>query len=446
MPGFTDLFNPYGGATNPQYTSAVAPAIAGAAAAFPAATSGLYGSASQALGSYGQALSGLGNAYASNYGAYAGGLGNLANNYTNQSQARYGANAMAEAARQGAVGNIGSAALGAYGNTAGQALQAWATNQTAYNKALSDMYGANQYAMSQYGQSRNSALAGLGDSYAKAAGGLAPSTMASNIDFSFMDGGMGGGMDGGFSATGPDGSIGSGSYSSGGVPAGGMSLTGSKVTNPGSMSSIIDPTYGGIDKAMTGVTDNYIFDTLNRNGQSGLDRLDRQHYTSRSQPQQMMNSALGGLMALGNTGYGQSNRGMDQFYDAQESSFDPGQYAELASGLAGQMGRGYYDSMNNISGNVNLLNNGWKDNRAQFDASTANLGNQFTGLFGTPNTGRAALENRKAALQGQLADYMAAGYDMRTDRRRNAISELDRMLAGYADDPVYSSMMPRYTT
>lgn len=356
-PGFT--WTTYPTDVSKQAQSDLWKTIAEQPGKFADAGANLFGGMSNGFVGYGQGLSGMSNAQAANYGAYAGALGNLAQGATNAATARYGANAMAEAARQGAVGSMGSAALGAYGNLGGQALQAWSQNQMAYNKALSDMYGANQNAVSQYGQSRNAALAGLGDSYAKAAAGTAPATLAGDIAFNFSD--AGGGYGGsGFDATGVGGGIASGTYGAGGG-GGGMNFSGTRHTTPGDVSGIVDRTYGGIDKTLEGLNDNATLQALLSTGQTGLDRLDTQHMSSRDMPSQAMSQGLQGLMLLGEQGYGNANAGMDQFYDAQEQSFDPQTYNQLVGGLSGLLSDGYYDSADRITGNVGDYRTAWGD-------------------------------------------------------------------------------------
>jgi len=378
------------GNVNANVAASALPSAFQSAAAFPGALSNLYGSAAQAFTGYGQGLTGLANAQQGNYGAYASGLGNLATAYANQASNRYGANAMAEAARQGALGNIGSAALGAYGSMGGQAMQAWAQNQSAYNNALQSMYGSQQNAMSQLGQSRNSALAGLGNAYATAGAGMAPSTMASNLDLNFSDGGGGGFGGGGYSATGYDGPISTGSYGSGYGGGGGTSLTARRTNTPGSMEQIIGPTFGGLNGALSSLNDSSYADRLDASGRAGMDQLDRQHYSSREMPAQMMGQGLYGLMALGGQAYGNSNRGMDQFYGAMDQSYDPRMYSQIAN----QLGRGYADSSGRVSASVNALNNGWMDNRAQFDASLQNLGGMYDGYQSSQNPQTQALAQK----------------------------------------------------
>lgn len=382
MPGFQDFVLPFGGNTNINYAGSAAPAYAQMFGAFPNALQGMYNGAAGAFSGYGQGLAGQSNAQANNYGAYAGGMGNLANAYANQASARYGANAMAEAARQGAAGNIGSAALGAYGNIGGQALQAWAANQQAYNSALSNMHGANQYAASQLGQSQNAALAGLGNAYSSAAGSLAPSTVAGDIALNFADSGGGGGFGGGgFSATGPDGGIGSGSYGGGYVGGGGgMTFTGTRKTTPGNIQPIVDRTYGGIDAARDAVASRQSFQDLLNNGTSGLNRLDAQHYSSREMPGQMMHQGLGGLMMLGDQAYGNSNRGMDQFYGAQNDA-DSSRYL---SALGQQLAGGYTDSSDRVGKNSSALTSGWNDNKSQYTSALSGLSDMYREMVGKP--------------------------------------------------------------
>lgn len=405
MPGFQEFVLPFGGNTSVNYAGAAAPAYAQMQQSFPAALANMYGSAGQAFTGYGQALAGLGNTYGQNYGSYAGAMGNMAQAYANQASNRYSSNAMAEAARQGAIGNIGSSALGAFGNIGGQALQAWAQNQASYNNALQNMYGANQASMSQLGQSRNAALAGLGNSYASAAGSLAPSTVASNLAFNFSDSGGGGFGGSGYSATGPGGPISSGSYG-GGAGGGGMTFTGSRTNNPGNLQPIIDATYGGIGKAMDGVNDNSYLGALQNSGAAGMQQLDNQHYSSRMMPSQMMSQGLQGLGMLGSQAYGQTNGGMDQFYANQDRAFSPSYFGTFSDALT----RGYGDSNRNVGGLAGNLNSGWRDNRSQFDAGMQNLGSMYGDQQLAGNSAYQDLANQKLAAQKALAGMNASPF------------------------------------
>jgi len=299
----------------------------------------LYGSAAQAG-------AGIGNAMANAYGSQAGAMGNLGTAMAGERGAAAGARGMAEAARQAAVGNIGSAALGAYGSTAGNALGAWATNQTAYNKALSDIVAANQASMSQYGQSRNQALAGLGASYGATGAGLGA---ASGF-------GAGGGPGGGFSAMGPEGEVAGGFY--GGFGGGGQL----------DMSRYAGPAFAGLDRALGAVAGSDIQDRLGAGFREGGGRLDNQHYSSRGQPASMMGQALAGLLTLGEQGLRDARGGMRQFYDS-ESFGDYSPYANSANaGFGGAMGAlgGLYDSMgqqfNQTGGRLDKL---WGDSMGQ---------------------------------------------------------------------------------
>lgn len=348
---------------------------------------GGYGAYAQGIGSLGQsmanaygsqagALSGLANAAASERSsrnnaagsaesARQGAIGNIASAYAADRGARSGANSAAEAARQGALGNIGSAALGAYGSAAGSALGAWATNQTAYSKSVADMMAANQAAMSQYGTSRNQALGNIAGSYGAAAQGLGQAGATPSTNFSMGAAGMfgGGGYgDTGFTASGPDGQIASstgpimGSGSSGG--GGDMSLSGGKYVDPKMFGSVVEPTFRGLDASLMSLDGGGYADRMSGAYGAAANQLDRQHYSSRGQPSQMLGQTLGGLMTLGNQSIGAANSGMDQYY----SSNTPGNYGQFLGSSAGGMNQFYgNDTPMNMSGLANSINGGYGD-------------------------------------------------------------------------------------
>lgn len=350
---------------------------------------GGYGAYTQGMGSLGQSMSGA-------YGSQAGALAGLANAAAGERSARSGAAGSAESARQGAVqgiaqayaadrgarssansaaeaarqqslGNIGSSALGAYGSTAGSALGAWAANQTAYNKSVSDMMAANQAAMSQYGTSRNQALGNIAGSYGVAAQGLGQAGATPSTSFSMGAGGFGSGGGGygdtGFTATGMGGepiasSTGPSYYGGGGGMGGDMALSGGKYVDPKMFGSVVDPTFRGLDASLQSLDGGGYADRMSGAYSAAANQLDRQHYSSRGQPSQMLGQALGGLMSLGNQSIGAANRGMDQYYD----SYSPANYGQFLGSSAGGMNQFYdSDSPMNMSGLANSINGGYGD-------------------------------------------------------------------------------------
>ena len=213
--------------------------------------------------------------FSDNYANYAGGL---ANNTTNQANF-YGnlasQSALAQAANSAMIGNLGTAALTGYGGAAQGAFDAWKGNQQSYNSSLASMHDANQRGVTGAG-----ALGAL-------------SQLAGNF------GGGGGGGGGGFSAEGPNGPIASGSYGDSPLSGlGGGSFSGGS-SGGGSYG-------GGSSQAMGNAM------SL---AQSGANRLDSQHNSSRMMPSQMLDQSLAGFTSLGQQAYGQGQRGMDQFYN-----------------------------------------------------------------------------------------------------------------------------------
>lgn len=107
-----------------------------------------------------------------------------------------------------------------------------------------------------------------------------------------------GDMSGAFSAYGQQGPIGSGAYAAaGGSPLGGL--------------------------------------TQQFDGNPALDRLDRQHYSSRGMPSEMLGQGLSGLMALTAQNTGSINGGMNQFYGNQTGAAN--QFAGMLGGLQNDM-------------------------------------------------------------------------------------------------------------
>lgn len=247
-------------------------------------------------------------AEANRYGSYVSGLGNIATALGNAEGGRSASLGTAEAARQVGLGNISSAALGAFGNASNNAMAAWAANQTAYNKAASDMHSANQQGMSMLGGTRNSALSGLGSSYADMAGRIAGANAIGNLSFNMSGDG--------FSASGN---------------ASKSNTTGSGLGDVG------DRGFGGLDSLRNSLMTNDIVNNVRATEEAGRRQLDDQHYSSRFMPSMMMGDALSGLTGLANEGYHQSATGMNQFY-ANSPLVNARQYQSLID----QMSMGGY--------------------------------------------------------------------------------------------------------
>lgn len=326
---------------NPEGAQAAGAGIAGAMGAlgkFADAYGNIYGNAMQGIST---GLSGIGKSHADTYGAYAGGLGNVAQAMANERSNYYTSNAMAEAARQQSLGNMGVAALSNYGGAANSALAAWAQNQMAYNKAASDLGVANQNALSQYGSSRNSALGNLGGAYATLGGKGAAAGVLSGLNLNMSGGfnGLGGGLGNGnaFNAYGPNGPIASGSYGAYGGGGNGMSggYSGSLSMTPTDVTPYLTPAYQGLGGLQGNLMAGDITGSLNNNYASGMQSLNDQHATSRAMPSQMLDQTLGGLMTLGNQGYGQIANGMNQFYSNQSDPRNRADFGGVLDRLAG---------------------------------------------------------------------------------------------------------------
>ena len=393
------MFNPQATAAHNEQMAAMAPVNAARAQASgnvlstiysqPAQFANVYGgmfgdraaAGAQGFGAYTQGLGSLGNSQANAYNSYASGMGNVANAMSNERGNFYSANAMAEAARQGAAANIGAAALGAYGSASNSAMNAWAQNQTSYNKALSDMTGANQTGLSNYGVGRNQALAGLGNAYATSGVGFAGANVLSDLDLNaaFTSGGSGYG--GGFSAGGPDGDIASGSY--GPTYSDGSSFNIQAKRKSDGKGFDERPTMEGLGRIRSDIMASDVTGMMNDNYNRGMSQLDAQHYSSRDQPSQMMGQSLQGLLQLSEGAYGQSSRGMDQFYGTQNDPRNRADYSPVLSGLesglqstasrldglAGQMGDGYRDFSEGLDSSY--MNAMGQVGRAQSDFQSA---------------------------------------------------------------------------
>lgn len=349
-PFFSEYTHPWGNASTQPLAQSAAPVAFAQPGQFANALASTYGAQSQGLGALGGAV---GNAYS----GYASGMGNVASAMANESSSRYSANAMAEAARQAAAGNIGSAALGAYGSAANSALNAWGLNQTSYNKALADMAMANQTALSNYGVGRNQALGALGNAYGAAGVGISAANALSDLDVSAGYGGDGGGYPapgGGFTATGPDGDIASGSFGSQpSTPGLGQFYLRAKKTKDGRGSEkYADTTFAGLRGLQGSLMASDVSDSLNRNYADGMGRLDRQHYSSRSQPSAMLSQTLDGLGALSSQSYGGLGGGINQFYGLQNDPANRADFSSVLSGLSGGL-QGAYSQIGSLAGGIN---------------------------------------------------------------------------------------------
>lgn len=371
----------------------------------------------QNYGNMTQGMAGLGNSYANAYGSYATGLGSVATARANEASARYGANALAEAARQGALGNIGSAALGAYGSASNSALAAWAANQQAYNNAAASMQMANQQGMSQLGASRNNALGSLGNAYGTIGKAQIASDALANFNLSGNFGDSGGGGADGFSATGPNGPIASGSYGgSGGSSPGGFSFSGSRSSSSGGTGG--GAALSGLSGLQTNLMSNDFLNSMREEAATGRRQLDDQHYSSRSMPSQMLNQTLGGLMQLGDRAYGQNSSGMSQFYN--NNRMDDSPYRSVLDRLAS----GYATAGGQIGGAQGDIRSGY----ASANSAVQNL---FDDSIGT------AFDSPTQLRRQQQMDDMRRQYkdaqETRAREARDAAAEEERRARRSAD-------------
>lgn len=352
-------------------------------------------------GTLGTAAAGAFTGYAGGLGdmfrSYGGALGNIATAAANERGNLYGANAMMEAARQGTISNIGSAGLGAYGSASNSAFDAWARNQQAYNQSLASMNAANQTGMSQLGQSRNNALAGV----AQAGSNTASSSFS-------MGGGMGGGspLDMSFYASSPSGMVGRGSYGGRAGGGGGMSMSGSMTRGDA----------GAVNSALAGLNDRSTLQALQQGSRSDMDRLDKQHYSSRNQPREMLGDVYGGLSKMMSEAYGNSSAGADQYYSNANRALDAGlaqQRGILGSldtqytGTRGQLGSGFGATLGTIGRGLDMVGN--------------------TGMFSTPEeltrrTRAADVYRRSAAEEDRMAGIAA-----NAARERAMLAERERL-------------------
>lgn len=366
---------------------------------------------------YGQGLAGLGQSQANAYGSYAGGLGNAATAMANERSNFYAANSQAEIARQTALGNLGVAALGAYGGIGNSALAAWAQNQQAYNRSLADITAANQAGLSQLGQSRNAALGQLGGSFADLGGRAAAANAIGNLNMNMSMGA--GAPGGGFSAAGPGGEIASGSF--GGVDGGGLSLAASR--SAGNAGDAIAPAFAGLNQTSRNLMADDISGALARSSTNAMDRLDRQHLSSRNMPSDLMSQALAGLRTLGQDAYGQSRSGMDQFYGVQT---DPRNRADY-SGVLNQLASGYEDASGRISGLAGQMGQGFRDTSSQLDR----LSGAAQSGFRDTNRNVRSLLSPMLDLARTSSDRLVTGFNDSNRGVRDAIGTISTAVPAF---------------
>jgi hypothetical protein len=92
-----------------------------------------------------------------------------------------------------------------------------------------------------------------------------------------------------------------------------------------------DGALGGLATAQDNLMSPDIPNRLDYGAQAGRDQLDRQHYSSRGMPSQMLGQTLSGLLTLGAPAYNASAAGMDQFYGANR--FDERPYEQMRGDL-----------------------------------------------------------------------------------------------------------------
>jgi hypothetical protein len=433
--GYTGNYGVYGngiGKLGDAYTAGMN-GLAGGLGALGGAASNTYGayanglgqignSAAQMYGSNAQGLAGMGNAYTQAYGAYGAGLGNVAGAMSNERANFYTANAQAEAARQMANANLGAAALGAAGGASSGALSAWAQDRTAYNKSLSDLAAANQMAMSSYGQSRNTALGGLGQSYADTTKGLGAAMSLGNINFA-MNGGGGGAGDNGFLATGPDGQIASGSYG-GGSGAGGFSASGSRTSNPDNVTALTGPAYGGLGSLRDNLMAGDITGGMTSNYKTGLDALREDHARGENMPSSLLDQSFRGFKDLAGQGYAQTQGGMNQYYATQNDPRNKSDY----SGILGQLASGYQGASGGIGSAQSAMNSNYNSGMNMLGGLAPQLGAGLSGTLADLRGYGAQMGNGFAANNrnlGTLGTQLGTGYTQSNQNVGGAVAKMD---------------------
>jgi hypothetical protein len=435
-------------------------------------------------------LATIGNNATNNFAAYSQGLQGLAASSdpaAANSQAEIARQTALGNIASGALGAYGgamNAALGAYGLQQQAYNLAMSQAMNANQSALSGLGQSRNSALAGLGN----AYAGLGGAAAQLGGaglqasqqnvtntssdrsaGNRQATRSTSSDQANMYGSDGGYGGGGFTATGPGGQISAGQYSPA-VIGGGYGMGGtrtgssnnygmnestarqidraSQVTGPqmdafrasldAGMSGI-GGALGGLYGAQAGVMDGSdrkalmsAYDT----GVSSLNRANEGYYDERTQtyvpggrdiPGLMANQALGGLLALGQQGYGNSNRGMDQFYanalntlanspQAQAMNLMTMGYGaanDMLGGIGSAMGQGYRDA----AGNVDSVRG---DIREGADAARGDVQGLYDGSIGNWMEGNFApggmtpRPDRVSEMRERAKEYEALGWKYNT--------------------------------
>jgi hypothetical protein len=338
-----------------------------------------------AVGGHSQAMAGHSGAIANNYNAFAGGNAAIASALANERSNAYGAMSQAEAARQLAAGNIANQSLAAYGGMGNAAMAAWAQNQSSYNQALQNMFTGNQLAASQLGQSRNQALSGMADAASSLGRGLAAAGVVSDMNFG-LGGGGGGGGGMGFEATGPGGPVASGSYDgTGGFSFGDMSGGGSRGPGP-EFANTSGRAFGALDTLRNDLMDNTFLNNLEAARRDGFNRLDQQHYTSRTQPFDFIQTAFGDIQDLARPGYAATRQGMDQLYG--NINANRADFSDFTRALQG----GFDTSSQDLRDNAGRMS-------ADFQSGMGQMGSVLGGLQGVASNLGSGLSSTQDAIK-----------------------------------------------
>jgi hypothetical protein len=124
-------------------------------------------------------------------------------------------------------------------------------------------------------------------------------------------------------------------------------------------------------------------------------------------------------MMLGGQAYGNSNRGMDQFYGAQRES-DTSPYLMA---LANQMGAGYGDSSDRVSGNTSAFTSGWADNKGQYDSALAGLNKMYEDLAGRTSQPSGSAPSQKRSPYAAVLDATPGEIALNAARTRQALAD-----------------------
>jgi hypothetical protein len=191
-----------------------------------------------------------------------------------------------------------------------------------------------------------------------------------------------------------------------------------------------------LDSLRGNVMDNTFLDNLENARQEGFNRLDQQHYTSRTMPFDFMGTAFNDLQNLARPGYAATRQGMDQLYG--NINANRADFSDFTRALQG----GFDTSSQDLRDNAGRMS-------TDFQSGMGQMGSVLGGLQGVASNLGSGLSSTQSAIQDLFGNTLGnmpvfqsplqrqqAQWDLQDARRARAAAQAQTRAAP-ATNPIY---------